>query len=236
VDDATLMVSEVFGPTLQGEGPTAGTPTMFVRLGRCNLNCSWCDTPYTWDWSGQNGEAFVPGDELRLMTAREVADLATSEHRRVVITGGEPTIQRQGLAALCDLLLARRHKVEIETNGTLIPDPQLAWCRWNVSPKLANSGIDEAKRITPALDVYGEWSRASADVCFKFVVRNDHDLWEVDTLRTRHGLKNIWLMPEGIDAQTIVERLAWLVPAAVERGYQVTPRLHVLAYGNRRGV
>jgi 7-carboxy-7-deazaguanine synthase len=44
-----LVVSEVFGPTIQGEGPHAGQRAAFVRLGGCNLTCTWCDTAYTWD-------------------------------------------------------------------------------------------------------------------------------------------------------------------------------------------
>lgn len=49
--DHSLVVSEVFGPTHQGEGPHAGQLCAFVRLMGCNLSCSWCDTPYTWDAS-----------------------------------------------------------------------------------------------------------------------------------------------------------------------------------------
>ena len=46
-----LIVSEVFGATIQGEGPSIGRPCGFVRLGRCNQACTWCDEPMTWDWS-----------------------------------------------------------------------------------------------------------------------------------------------------------------------------------------
>ena len=55
-----LVVSEVFGPTFQGEGPSSGQRAMFVRLGRCNLDCAFCDTAYTWDWT-----RYDPDAELR---------------------------------------------------------------------------------------------------------------------------------------------------------------------------
>ena len=69
--EPTLVISEVFGPTVQGEGPTIGRRAAFVRLGRCNLDCSWCDTPYTWDW-----ERYDPKVELHERPVPEiVADL-----------------------------------------------------------------------------------------------------------------------------------------------------------------
>ena len=56
---ASLAVSEIFGPTLQGEGPSSGRRAMFLRLAGCNLSCSWCDTAYTWDWSRYDKKAEV---------------------------------------------------------------------------------------------------------------------------------------------------------------------------------
>ncbi len=44
-----LWVAEMFGPTVQGEGPSTGQHAMFIRLAGCHLSCSWCDTAY---WSG----------------------------------------------------------------------------------------------------------------------------------------------------------------------------------------
>jgi len=49
VSTTTLRVAELFGPTVQGEGPAAGERAAFVRLSGCPLACAWCDTPYTWD-------------------------------------------------------------------------------------------------------------------------------------------------------------------------------------------
>ena len=62
-----LPVSEVFGPTIQGEGPHAGRRVYFVRLGGCNLSCSWCDSAYTWD-----GETYDLREELTPSTALDV--------------------------------------------------------------------------------------------------------------------------------------------------------------------
>ena len=53
-----LKLSEVF-ESIQGEGPSAGLPCVFVRLATCNLHCSYCDTKYTWDWQNYDYEREV---------------------------------------------------------------------------------------------------------------------------------------------------------------------------------
>ena len=105
-----LAVQEIF-PTLQGEGPFAGMPAVFVRLGGCNLACSFCDTEF---------EDF---DEMSLRDIiGEVESLAKSSvnakaRKLVVITGGEPL--RQPIELLCQTLLDDGFDVQIETNGTI---------------------------------------------------------------------------------------------------------------------
>ncbi len=109
-DGSVLQLQEIF-PTLQGEGPFAGWPAVFVRLGGCNLACNFCDTEF---------ESFVPWALPSLL--REVARLALNpEGKRVrnlvVITGGEPL--RQNIAPFCAALIVAGFQVQIETNGTL---------------------------------------------------------------------------------------------------------------------
>lgn len=226
----TLAVSEVFGPTVQGEGPTAGRRAGFVRLGRCNLDCSWCDTPYTWDW-----DRFDPAVEItRTAVADVVARLDAMAVDRVVVTGGEPLLQQRALVPLLVAAGERGWAVEVETNGTLAPTPEVVAgvTQFNVSPKLANSGIAEDRRIRPAaLRALAATGRA----VFKFVATGPTDLDEIAALAEAHALAPIWVMPEGTDATTVAARLATLADEVVARGWNLTPRLQILAWGDQRG-
>lgn len=111
--EQSLSVHSIFR-TIQGEGPFAGLPAIFIRLAGCNLQCPGCDTDYT---SGRE-----------TLTAAEVAAaaLAQAEGRNIqliVITGGEPFRQARGLHALIDKLWDSVRHIQIETNGTIFPDP-----------------------------------------------------------------------------------------------------------------
>lgn len=164
-DGPDLVVSEVFGPTVQGEGPSCGRQAVFVRLADCNLACSWCDTPYSWKWA-----EYVRRKETYRCNAEEVLDRARSSGAGlVVITGGEPLLQK-GLEPLIAALVDGGLDVEVETNGTRLPDPDLLLrARFNVSPKLANSGMPQRRRIHPG--VLRALARSGSAV-FKFVVEH----------------------------------------------------------------
>ena len=225
----TLVVSEVFGPTLQGEGPSAGQPAAFVRLGRCNLACRWCDTPYTWDWEGHD-----PARELTTMAVADIVSLVDAMHvDRLVVTGGEPLLQQRHLPPLLRAARSRGWTVEVETAGTLTPSLADGLVdRWNVSPKLANSGMDRDRRYRP--DVLRAL-QATGRAVFKFVVTAPDDLDEVDAMVAECGLGPVWVMPEGTDAATVLARLQELAPHVVARRWSLTPRLHILVWGDRRG-
>lgn len=108
-------MAEIFGPTFQGEGGSAGQLAVFVRLSRCNLACTWCDTPYTWDRGRFDLRA-----ESRRMSQIEVWDAVRSiAADLVVISGGEPLLQQHRLVWLADMCRAAGRRVEIETNGTV---------------------------------------------------------------------------------------------------------------------
>jgi 7-carboxy-7-deazaguanine synthase len=221
-----LVVSEVFGPTLQGEGPSVGQRAGFVRLGRCNLACTWCDTAYTWDWS-----RFDPAVELRRMSVAEItAQVEAMDVPMVVVTGGEPLLQQSGLSELL-LTLSPRHRIEVETAGTIAPSPELVGLvdQFNVSPKLGNSGNPIDRRHQP--DVLRALE-ATGKAVFKFVVTGPHELDEVAAF----GVAPVWVMPEGTTAERVRAGLAALADPVIERGWNLTTRLHVELWGDKRGV
>jgi 7-carboxy-7-deazaguanine synthase len=225
-----LVVAEVFGPTFQGEGPSTGRRAGFVRLGRCNLDCAWCDTPYTWDW-----QRYDPVAELRAEPVDSiVARLAEMAPEIVVVTGGEPLLQQRRLVPLLRACRERGWPVEIETNGTLAPDPGVVplVARWNVSPKLANSGVPHQRRVRPdALAALLATGRA----VFKFVAASQDDLDEMAELVDAHDLRPVWVMPEGTDAATVLDRARRLAAPTLARGWNLTLRLHILVWGDERG-
>lgn len=227
-----LSVSEIF-KSIQGEGKYVGTPSVFLRLAGCNLACSWCDTPYSWDWTRFNikQEARITSD---LDVFNQIRSLAGNV-RHLVITGGEPLLQRKALGPLLGLLSTDRWFVEFETAGTIDPGDFFTrsnvW--FNVSPKLENSGNSLSDRYRQ--DVLRNFA-ASGKASFKFVVCSPTDFIEIDSIVSDVGASDVYIMPEGITAEKLLLSGAELVPYIINRGYKFSPRLQVLLYGNKRGV
>ena len=121
-EDGFLNIHSVFR-TIQGEGPFAGFPAVFVRLYGCNLQCPHCDTEYTDNREPHNALAIVRICEAELLGYRGGNPVKTKP--LVVITGGEPF--RQNITPLVTALLERDIYVQIETNGVLYPDYDFPW-------------------------------------------------------------------------------------------------------------
>jgi len=231
---------EIFA-SLQGEGPSIGRPVAFVRLSRCNLACAWCDTAYTWRFTGDNRPhrddlSFArEANQVTLSEEEVAARIASLGQDRLVITGGEPLLQGAALARMAALFPAGT-AIEIETNGTVAPHPALdpLVAQFNVSPKLAHSGNPAELALIP--ERLAAWA-ADPRAWFKFVVAEPSDLDEVLSLQERHGIvgERIFLMPEGRSSGVVAERLRWLAPLALAHGLRVTDRLHIHLYGDTRG-
>ena len=218
--------------SIQGEGVSAGTPSVFLRLATCNLSCSWCDTKYTWDWDRYDYRKEI----VSLDTAEVERRLDALECPRLVITGGEPLLQQAEIAPLASSLQNRGWYVEVETNGTIAPEAEMAEAvsQWNVSPKTGSSGnLRDRREVPDALRAFRELPGAY----FKFVVVEPGDLEEVGTVVERHGLPRdrVLLMPEGVTPDAVRRRGKWAAEACVRNGYRFTTRLHILLWGDERG-
>jgi len=226
-----LLVSEIFGPTVQGEGPAVGRAAAFLRLGGCNLSCGWCDTPYTWDAARHDLSR-----ELTLRDTGEVAEEVLAIGAPLcVITGGEPMLQAGALRPLVLRLKRRGLDVHIETNGTVAPgDLAGVVDLFVVSPKTANSGVDmRARRRTGVLAEFAQMPAAM----FKFVVADPLDLVEVCDMVMSLGLRapRVWIMPEGTTAERVTDRSRSLAPLVAARGFNLGTRLHVMLWDDTRG-
>jgi len=233
--------------SLQGEGPMAGRPRTFVRLSGCNLHCVWCDTAYTWNWSGLGfahdrdapdaPHQFDPGAE---MVKRDVADVAGAVRallsEGIVITGGEPMMQAGAVSALIDVLGGGAGRIEMETNGAIGPGALADQVDlFVVSPKLAHSGNDAAIALKrDALAAYAALPHAH----FKFVARTAADVETVAglTRELRLSPDRVSIMPEGTNSATLRSRAPILAPAALAHGFGYSDRLHVHLFGAKRGV
>lgn len=235
--------------SVQGEGRNAGRIRTFIRFSGCNLHCVWCDTPYTWNWTGTKFAHVrdAPGAPHKFDRAAETARLGVEDaaaaiqalsSEGVVITGGEPLMQREGLLALIEALKRENPAllIEIETNSSIAPSDELT-ARvdlFMVSPKLAHSGNDAAIALkAEALTVFARLESA----CFKFVARTPRDLDQVDALVREYSLsrEHTYIMPEGTDAETLAVRGRALIGEIMARGFQFSPRLHIELFGDTRG-
>jgi len=130
-----IRISEIFGPTIQGEGPLIGRPTVFVRTGGCDYRCTWCDTLYAVLPAYRNEWAFMtPADIMA-----RVEELAGGNPVLVSLSGGNPALQP--LASLITLGRRNGHTFALETQGSLA-QPWFAELDWMVlSPKPPSSGM-----------------------------------------------------------------------------------------------
>jgi 7-carboxy-7-deazaguanine synthase len=243
--------------TFQGEGPRLGQRTLFLRLAGCNLSCSWCDTPYTWDWARWD----IHNEVTQKSIYQLAEDIDSFDCQSLTITGGEPLLQAKALNILFSKIDPRWEEINFETNGTVFPSWNVIGRKINyvVSPKLSNSGRNPALEPTvkpeawphfeayePHVTILQAFVEAGAD--FKFVCETPEDLDEVaevlsciamPSLRFPYRLpqvpKNkVWIMPQGVDPAIIDQRARLLAPEVLNRGWNLTTRYHMHLWGNER--
>src|SRR6056297_781769 len=158
-----MQIHSIF-ESISGEagGFSQGTWCTFIRLQGCNLNCSWCDTPEARSMDG--------GTEISI---QDILPKVSTKH--VLITGGEPLLQRIDTASLIQALLDHGHVVQVETNGTYpIPTAFLSHPNvyWVIDYKTPSSGMHR----NPFRGMEGTVSYVMAGKYIKFVIADLDDL------------------------------------------------------------
>jgi 7-carboxy-7-deazaguanine synthase len=238
---ATLPVIEIFGPTVQGEGPDAGRPAHFVRFGGCDFRCSWCDSMYAVDPAEVRAHAErLAAQEI----VQRVADLQAGPSL-VVLSGGNPALLELG--ELVRLLQASGLDVAVETQGSVWRDWLTTVDRLVVSPKGPSSGMDTPERRRQFERFMETARRLGPPVALKVVIFDDADLDYFDEIATAYpelssfasAGTDVGLGDEETRAR-LLRRYRWLCEAIARRPHlqatRVLPQLHVLAWGTVRGV
>lgn len=240
-----LLISECFR-TVQGEGMLLGRPTVFVRTGGCDYRCGRCDTlyavlpEYRADWTPLSAaEVFA-----------EVRRLADDQPILVTLSGGNPAMQP--LEEFIDLGRRNGYTFALETQGS-IAQPWFAKLAYlTLSPKAPGMGNpwptrwDRFERCLAAARANGPGT--GPQICLKLVIFDEEDYQYARTTAERYPELPVYLqagnhtpphLAHEVDLSGILSRLDWLIERALRDGWYsatVLPQMHVLLWGNKRGV
>jgi 7-carboxy-7-deazaguanine synthase len=238
---STLPVIEIFGPTVQGEGPDTGRPAYFVRFGGCDFRCNWCDSMHAVDPASVRATAQhldPAGIRSQLAALPDGPDL-------VVLSGGNPALLELG--QLVDLLHEEGLQVAVETQGSRWK-PWLAHAdRLVVSPKGPSSGMDSVEHRRALTSFLQRADDEGARPVLKAVIFDEADLeharwlaltWPTLALHLSTGT-DVGVTEEQT-LRRLLARLRWLSETVARdrtlRHAQVGTQQHVLAWGTQKGV
>ena len=238
----TLPVVEIFGPTVQGEGPEAGVPAHFIRFGACDWRCTWCDSMHAVDPHEvrANAERLTPQQIVGRVRALEAGP------GLVVLSGGNPALLELG--GLVVELRSLGMRVAVETQGS-------RWKPWLgevdrlvVSPKPPSSGMATARNqdALRAFMANAEAAQTSAAV-LKIVVFDAADLDWAAERHLEYPDVALYLsagtdvgLDDGRTVAQLRDRYRWLCETVARRSdlsdARVLPQLHVIAWGTAKGV
>jgi len=239
-----IAISEVFY-SIQGEGKTVGIPSVFVRLGGCNLMCGGMGTQFDGElhndaeWRCDTVEVWMKAQ------SKEVVNIlpddcieAIKNGAHIILTGGEPMMQQSQLEEFIKYIkfdIGVDPFFEVETNGTILPSEYLLKNinLFNCSPKLTNSGND--KSITYKPEVIKELNKQES--IFKFVVSSEKDWKEIkDDYLFLLDKKKVYLMPAGENQDLLNKNKEEVVNLAISNHLNFTTRLHIDIWNKKTGV
>ncbi|RBQ31040.1 radical SAM protein [Arcobacter sp. FW59] len=253
-----LEINEIFGPTIQGEGKFVGSPSIFIRFGKCNFSCVGfgveyetpsgikkcaCDSYYAVDREFKDNWYKY---ESHLDIINEVNKLLENFDYKykidIVITGGEPLLywNKVEFQNLLRYYIEKNHKVTIETNGSLDINFKEEFQKkliFSMSVKLSNSLEPLKKRVNIA--TLTTVLQNSSESYLKFVIGDDFLTQAIDEINDI--LKDIpkcdvYLMPLGDTSKQIDNNSIKVINLAIKYGFKYSDRLHIRVWNNKRGV
>lgn len=233
-----LRIAEIFGPTIQGEGALIGEPTVFVRTGGCDYRCAWCDSLHAVDTAYRHTWAAMPTDAVWT----EVRRLSKGKPLTVSLSGGNPAIQ--DFTQLIALGHAQGYRFACETQGSIAKPWFGDLDTLVLSPKPPSS-----KEIVnwAAFDACLLAANGAGKIVMKIVIFDDADYAWARAAAEKYPDLPLYLQPGNIevdpavavDPQILADKLLWLVEKTIQDSWfapRVLPQLHVLLWGNKRGV
>ena len=238
-----LPIVEIFY-SLQGEGRFVGTPSVFIRLGGCNLRCPGfpCDTQKAIDakkysniWS--NAES---AEEVLSQIDRVISSKTSARVDHVVITGGEPTLHFSNpiFIDLAKKLSDRGCRITVETNATVDVDfeinPIIKEFVFAMSVKLSNSMEPREKRVRK--ESIKNLAVNIKESFFKFVIADDTLKDEIAEIITIAPELPVYCMPQGATKEELDMTCKSVFEFCVKEGFAYSDRTHIRVYGKKEGV
>jgi len=227
-----IPISEIFY-SIQGEGKFAGHPSVFVRVGGCNLKCPGfgemgCDSYYAVDKKYKHQWRRMDIEEIK----KEIKKYKKF-NPHLVITGGEPILYYEKLYPLIEWF---DNLITIETNATIDIDfekyPKYKDVVFAMSIKLSNSGEEYNKRVKK--EVIKSYAKNAKKSFFKFVIDRDLKKEIEDVIG---DLRNeIYCMPLGATKEELEKNAPFVFEFCLKNGYCYSDRIHIRLFGKKKGV
>jgi len=250
-----LDVTEIFGPTIQGEGKKLGTPSIFIRFGKCNLSCQGfaveyetpsgakkqsCDSYYAVDtefkqlWDKYESHEQIVNIVKKLEPKNYKPD--------IVITGGEPLLywKNEEFQKLLKYYVSNYYNVTIETNATINIDITKKYQEkilFSMSVKLSNSSEPLKKRVntTSLTNIINNID----EKYLKFVITKEEikdAQEEIENILKSIPKVDVYLMPMGDTVEALNQNSESVIDLAIQNGYLYSDRLHIRIWDDKRGV
>ncbi len=257
-DNNVISISEIFGPTIQGEGELIGTQTIFIRTAGCDYRCSWCDTgfavlpEYDNDWKCMDAEAIF----------NEIEKLSNKQPMWITLSGGNPAMQN--LEPLIKLGQSKGYKFSMETQGSISKSWFALLNQLTVSPKPPSSEMRfkhlGLQRCLEACNSSDQNPQSQPDISLKFVVADQNDLIWAKEIANQYPQLPCYVQPCNKDADINVvnptltteiankeadgninqrEDMLWLIDAVQSLNWntvKILPQLHTWLWGDKTGV